>query len=183
MKKEFTYKEFEKVIGELETKRIEYFVFGGFAFDTINNKKENHGDLDIVIFEKDKEKIKPLFEELGYTSYLHGRKHEYQRDGHKVDVIFIAEKKDHYEIMGNVCRDKVSKDAFAKKNRVETDKLEFTIMPYEWFSLYKGKHYKKEKRKTTDRTIEKIKPLCKRLKVLSSEKIPKPKNMEKIRLK
>jgi hypothetical protein len=48
--------------------------------------------------------------------------------------------------------------------------------------LYEGKHYNKEKRKIVDKTIQKIKPFCKALKILSLEEIPKPDNMEEIEI-
>lgn len=182
-RKKFSFEEFKKIIEELKNQKIDYFVWGGFAFDAINRKITNHEDLDISFFKSDTNRILKLFKNWGYTTYQHGRKHDYRKDGYWIDILFLEDKGDYYEILGNISRDKISKKAFLNKNLIKINSFEFNIMPYEWFSLYKDKHYIPEKRKILNETIDKIIPLCKPLEILVQENVKKPQNMEEIEIK
>lgn len=179
----FTLEEFKKVINELEKEKIGYFVFGGFAYEAINNKKFEHGDLDLAILSKDKERLTNLFKKLGYKTYLHGNKHDYRKAKFKIDIIFIEDKGEFLECGGNMCIDCLSKEAFLNKNLVKIDSFEFNVMPYEWFYLYKdAKHYIPEKTDPHQKAMRNIIKKCKPIRISRQINIEKPKNMDLIEI-
>ena len=177
-----TFEEFKNIIKTLEKENIDYFVYGGFAFDGVNNEKKNHEDLDLIFFMKDKIEVVNLFKRMGYIAYLHGRKHDYRKENIRIDVLFMNDLGDCYEILGNIKKDKISKEAFTIKNKVKIKDFEFTIMPFEWFSLYYDSHHLETKKMKLNEFIKKIRPLCKELPILSQDKVDKPENMKKIEI-
>ena len=178
----FSYEEFVSIINNLEKEGIPYFVFGGFAYDGINQTKISHYDLDIAFFKKDVIKIIKLFKKLGFETYKRGKKQEYRKGNNKIDVIFIIDKGDYFEVGGNMCIDHISKEAFKDINKLNIGDIKFNPMPNEWFSLYFGKHFKPEKLEATNIALSKIMDNCKKLKILEQINIEKPKNMELIKL-
>lgn len=185
--RKFDFREFRKVVNGLEKEELDYFVFGGFSLDSINNKLTEHGDLDMIFYEKDRSVIAPFFRRLGYSTYLHGRKEDYRLNLNgspqkKIDSLFLKDFGDYYELMGNRVRDKISKEAFDHYNRMSINGFDFNIMPYEWFSLYLDCHCDLSKVNEVNETIRKILPLCQPLDILSQEKVEMPINMEKVEL-
>ncbi|MBI2629572.1 hypothetical protein HYW76_00560 [Candidatus Pacearchaeota archaeon] len=176
MEKEFRLEDFIEAINELERQDVAYFVFGGFAIEAVNRTGRKFHDLDIIFFGKDKEKVIRLFRGLGYTTYTHGRKHDYRREKAKVDALFLEDKGDYYELHGNLCLDRISKEAFRQIPRLRMGEVEFRVMPYEWFSLYRT-HYKPEKQEDLERFVGNILPLCKRVPILEQIEVEKPENM------
>jgi hypothetical protein len=181
--KHFSFEDFREVIDNLKAEDIEFFIFGGFAYDGILEIFEEHADLDIGFFEKDKEKVRNSFRNLGYTIYRHGNKEDYRLGKCKVDVLFIEQKKGFKIIGGNLCVDHVSDEAFDEKNFVKINNLEFEIFPFEWFSLYEGQHYVPEKIAKTEKVGEKIKPFLRELRILKQVLIEKPENMDLVEVK
>lgn len=179
----FTLQEFKEIINKIKKEDIDYFAFGGFAFDGFYGEESEHEDLDLIFFEKDKMKVVKLFKELGFKTYLHGRKHDYRNNNKKIDILFMQDKGDYYEILGNIKRDKISKGALVKKNNVKIEGFEFTIMPFEWFSLYLNSHHIESKREKLNKFVNKILPLCQKLPTLIQENVNKPDNMDKIEIK
>jgi hypothetical protein len=65
----FPFEEFKRVIKGFEDRGIEYYVFGGFALEGIEEKFRNvHYDLDVVLCEEEKE-IVEFFNGIGYETF------------------------------------------------------------------------------------------------------------------
>ena len=183
----FDFKEFRRVVSGLEENGLSYFVFGGFALDGINGELAEHGDLDIVFYERDRPAIAPFFRNLGYSTYLHGRKEDYRLNlngysERKVDSLLLKDLRNYYELMGNRVKDKISKEAFGIFTKVNVEGTEFNIMPYEWFSLYLNQHCDSSKLDKTNDAIKRVFSLCRPLDILSQEKVDRPVNQRRVEL-
>jgi len=188
LEKRFSFEDFQEAINAFEAANLDYFVFGGFALDAIGDQPSSHKDLDIIVPEPEEERIIQTARSLGYRAYNLGRRLYFRKEtAYRViiDALRMTNQENHYEIMGNIAKDSVSKSAFTPRTRTSLGGIEFTIMPYEWFSLYQdGKHDQQpEKTEGMKETIAKILPLCQALPILSQEQIEHPENMEKIEIK
>ncbi len=187
-KKLFDYEEFEKVIKELKRNGIKYFVFGGFVIDAINNEKNKHEDLDLVISKEDKTKLIDTLKNMGYSKKQFGRMMLFDKETKnqilKIDVITMRVFKDIRLIRGNRSEEIISKEAFDEENYLEVGGIKFRSMPFEWFSLYKEVvHFNPKKDNRHKKAINSILHFCKNLKILKRKDIKRIKSDPKYNLK
>lgn len=185
--RKFDFGEFRFVINQLEKNGLSYFVFGGFAYDGILERANEHNDLDLVFHEKDRKAAVSMFKGWGYDTYLLGRKEKYSLTTgglpkRKIDILFLQDCGTYYELMGNRVRDRVSKNVFYAPPRVDVKGVEFNIMPYEWFSLYSGRHIYASNPERTRAAIEKASLLCRKVEVLQQDEVEMPCNMQEVRI-
>ncbi len=178
---EFNPKEFSYLIWALEKFHFEYFVFGGFAYDGITGEMHDHEDLDIVGMNNQRDTLRHILKLMDYKGYRVGQRDAFLKDKNRIDLIYMTQKQDYFEIVGNITQDRISKEAFSMERRVSRDGINFTIMPYEWFLLNGQEHYKGDDKKPyISKAIEKIKPFCNSFPVLKQVNIGKPQDMRKI---
>ena len=180
---EFDLREFPKIIETLEKSGLDYFVFGGFAYDGINNESKDHGDLDLVGLIKDRDKLRDLFKQLGYKGYQIGEiRDAFLKGKSKIDLIFMIDCGDCYEISGGLYKEELSKEAFTPRRKVEREGVKFTIMPYEWFKLYENEKFGNKEKTQMLKAIKKIMPLCRKFKIYEHLSIEKRGKWKKIPL-
>ncbi len=174
MKKDFkfNFEELKNIVNKFEKEKLNYFVFGGWAYDGINNELNEHEDLDLVMFIEDKEKIKKILSSEGYKTRENINKLICINKKLKIEIRFIYNKEKYYEIKSNLCLDKISKEAFETINKTKINNFEFRIIPNEMLTLYKDGHIKKnlEKNRRVNDAIQKISQKCKKLNVLNQER-------------
>jgi len=182
--KKFTFKEFQKVISGLENSGIKYFVIGGWAYDAINKELNDHEDLDLVMFNDSKESIQRFFKDKSYKIFEFGNKYILENKELKIEIRFIYDKKDYFEITSNICLDKISKEAFEKDNLWDIEGFGFRIIPNEQLVLYENGHLKKDKTKNEriNNAVKKVKPLCKDLEIVEQTILPRSNDWEMVEL-
>jgi len=180
----FTFEEFKRIISGLNDSRIKYFVTGSWAHDAINNEYNEHGDLDLVMFHDSKEKIINFFKEKGYKIYEFGNKYILEKGELKIEIRFIYDKKDYFEIRSNLCLDKISKESFERKNVWKINRFEFRVIPNEQLVLYEDGHLKKDrvKNERVNKAVRKVKPLCKEIKIMEQVVLSRGNNLEMVEL-
>lgn len=96
--------ELKELLSKLKDKGIRYFVFGGMAVEALRGKiTREHGDIDLLIFENQKEDYKKALSELNFTGAFSEKGGLYRatRNNLQVDALFMQKREKDFFINGD----------------------------------------------------------------------------------
>jgi len=80
----------QKVFGEFDKEKVNIFLWGGWAVDfLVGHITRPHVDIDTLVWKKDKEKIRKIMENLGFSVQDKIRKFQNSYDGFQFDIDFV----------------------------------------------------------------------------------------------
>lgn len=126
---------FKWLITSVENLGIDYYVFGGFAVDGLYGKlNREHHDIDLLIYEKDKERLIEHLTSLDLHGSYHGngRIWRIEESDLVADILFLNEEEGYIILVGARAETKVPKSLFLKKQLGVINGFEFGIIPLEW---------------------------------------------------
>lgn len=132
MKKPVIFEDFKGLLELLNKNNILYYIFGGFGLDGLARRlTRNHFDVDILVYDKDKEKLNILLKEK-YKICKRGYFLHFSKEYFEGDILFIEKKDNKIVVQGNIARCIMPVKFFGKALLGKIKNFSFPIVPIEF---------------------------------------------------